>query len=182
MSDYIRQRHEATEAVLHGRRLAVFMRWLELKSVANGRGASRGAVYAKAETTKTHRRVGAHIGKAFRVHVTQEQAPFFAVCITRLAPRGLDSDNLESSMKALRDGIAKGLRIDDRNALVRYVPDQAKVHGVAMVRVALYVPATQQLGGRIDVSPPPDPPEEYDAAVQGRDWRKLATPNVKRPT
>ena len=33
--------------------------------------------------------------------------------LTRLAPRKLDSDNLAGSMKAVRDGIAEALEIND---------------------------------------------------------------------
>jgi hypothetical protein len=36
-----------------------------------------------------------------------------AVHLTRLAPRELDSDNLVSSLKNVRDAIAKHLRVDD---------------------------------------------------------------------
>lgn len=37
------------------------------------------------------------------------------VTITRIAPRSLDSDNLVSSLKATRDGIADWLGIDDKD-------------------------------------------------------------------
>lgn len=179
MSDYLIERAEALAAVLYGRRLTITEHPLVLKSVANGRGASLGAVYAKADKTKTHRRLGFYIGRSFRQHMVQVSAPFYVVAITRVAPRTLDSDNLESSLKALRDGIAKGLGIDDRDALVRYVPDQVKGKGRPLVRVALHVAPPNM----VSISPEEHwTPEEYDAAVQGRDWRKLATPNVKRPT
>ncbi len=50
------------------------------------------------------------------------------VTITRLASRKLDDDNLARSMKAVRDGIADALRIDDGSDLVqwRYEQDKAK--------------------------------------------------------
>lgn len=37
------------------------------------------------------------------------------VTITRIAPRSLDSDNLASSLKATRDGVADWLGIDDKD-------------------------------------------------------------------
>ena len=37
----------------------------------------------------------------------------FAVTITRIAPRGLDGDNLQSACKGLRDGIADAMLVDD---------------------------------------------------------------------
>lgn len=38
--------------------------------------------------------------------------------ITRIAPRELDSDNLAGALKAVQDGIADALRINDRNLFV----------------------------------------------------------------
>ena len=35
------------------------------------------------------------------------------VTLTRIAPRALDSDNLSSALKAVRDGIADALGLDD---------------------------------------------------------------------
>ena len=37
------------------------------------------------------------------------------VTLTRIAPRSLDSDNLASSLKATRDGVADWLGIDDKD-------------------------------------------------------------------
>lgn len=48
------------------------------------------------------------------------------VTLTRIAPRELDDDNLQSGFKALRDGIASRLGVDDRDPRVRFVYDQAK--------------------------------------------------------
>jgi len=41
------------------------------------------------------------------------QQNHFAVKLTRIAPKKLDSDNLEISFKAIRDGIADAIGIDD---------------------------------------------------------------------
>jgi len=39
------------------------------------------------------------------------------VVLTRVAPRRLDGDNLQSGFKAVRDGVADWLGIDDGNSL-----------------------------------------------------------------
>ena len=42
--------------------------------------------------------------------------PLLAITMTRISPSaGLDSDNLPSSMKHLRDGVADALGVDDRD-------------------------------------------------------------------
>ena len=40
------------------------------------------------------------------------------VVLTRVAPRKLDGDNLQSGFKAVRDGVADWLGVDDGNCLV----------------------------------------------------------------
>ena len=40
------------------------------------------------------------------------------VTLTRIAPRGLDGDNLQASFKATRDGVADWLDVDDRDPRV----------------------------------------------------------------
>lgn len=48
------------------------------------------------------------------------------VTLTRIAPRELDDDNLQSGFKALRDGIAARFGVDDRDPRVRFVYRQQK--------------------------------------------------------
>ena len=48
------------------------------------------------------------------------------VGITRLAPRTLDDDNLASACKAVRDGVAEWLGIDDRDPRVEWAVAQEK--------------------------------------------------------
>ena len=48
------------------------------------------------------------------------------VGITRLAPRTLDDDNLASACKAVRDGVAEWLGIDDRDPRVEWSVAQEK--------------------------------------------------------
>ena len=48
------------------------------------------------------------------------------VRLTRQAPRQLDTDNLSSSFKAMRDGVADALGIDDGSGLISWCYDQQK--------------------------------------------------------
>ncbi|MFK3647926.1 hypothetical protein ACI2IY_05740 [Lysobacter enzymogenes] len=49
-----------------------------------------------------------------------------AVHLTRIAPRKLDDDNLQSGFKALRDGIADRLGIKDNDPRVTWSYDQER--------------------------------------------------------
>ena len=55
------------------------------------------------------------------------------VTMTRVAPRALDDDNNVSSMKAVRDSIAKRLGVDDRSPLVEWRYAQAKGRPAAVL-------------------------------------------------
>ena len=48
------------------------------------------------------------------------------VTLTRYAPRPLDGDNLQASLKHVRDGVADALGVDDRTALVEWVYRQQR--------------------------------------------------------
>ena len=48
------------------------------------------------------------------------------ITLTRLAPRKLDSDNLASSLKAVRDGVADALGIDDGSSRIEWRYAQGK--------------------------------------------------------
>lgn len=48
-----------------------------------------------------------------------------SVRLTRVAPRPLDGDNLQRAMKAVRDGVADWLGVDDRDERVRWFYAQA---------------------------------------------------------
>lgn len=43
-----------------------------------------------------------------------------AVTLTRIAPRQLDGDNLQSAFKSIRDGIADALGVDDRDSRIEW--------------------------------------------------------------
>ncbi len=48
------------------------------------------------------------------------------VRLTRIAPRLLDGDNLQGALKAIRDGVADALEVDDRDARVRWSYNQER--------------------------------------------------------
>lgn len=50
----------------------------------------------------------------------------FTITLTRVAPRKLDDDNLASGFKAVRDGVADWLGIDDGSPRIRWEYDQEK--------------------------------------------------------
>lgn len=99
---------------------------LRIESVANLR--EHWAV--KARRTKQHRHLACALvpGHALPCVVT----------LTRIAPRALDDDNLRSGLKAVRDGVADRLGIDDRDPRVKWRygqrPGKAKQYAV-LVRI-----------------------------------------------
>ena len=72
----------------------------------------------KARRAKAHRRAAVAIPKG-------DYLPC-AVTLIRVAPRGLDGDNLQSGFKALRDGIADRLGINDNDPRVTWHYAQIK--------------------------------------------------------
>jgi hypothetical protein len=62
-----------------------------------------------------------------------------AITLTRIAPGVLDTDNLASALKAVRDGVADALRVDDGSSRVawRYAQERGKPRQYA-VRVAIH--------------------------------------------
>lgn len=58
------------------------------------------------------------------------------VTFSRLAPRELDDDNLRGALKAVRDGVADALGIDDRDPRVTWLYAQEKAKGYA-VRITI---------------------------------------------
>lgn len=82
---------------------------VKLESEAN----RRGAWYVHESRRKAQRRAVATV--ALMVHPTLAPPPHraYVVTITRIAPRALDTDNLASSAKAVRDEIARWLGVSD---------------------------------------------------------------------
>jgi len=71
---------------------------------------------AKARLVKSQRQ------KTFNVlaSVAAPPAPPCTIVLTRVAPRALDGDNLQSGFKAVRDGVADWLGVDDGSKLVEW--------------------------------------------------------------
>jgi hypothetical protein len=61
-----------------------------------------------------------------------------SITLTRIAPRALDTDNLSSGLKAVRDGVADALNVDDGSSHIqwRYAQERSKP-GEYAVRVAI---------------------------------------------
>ena len=55
------------------------------------------------------------------------------VTLTRVSPRVLDDDGVVSALKAVRDGVADALRVNDRDPRVSWL--YAQRHGAAAVEV-----------------------------------------------
>lgn len=62
--------------------------------------------------------------------------PLVVFRLTRVAPRGLDSDNLAAALKSVRDELCACLRIDDATPLVRW--EYRQEQGPERVRVELH--------------------------------------------
>lgn len=84
----------------------------------------------KARRVKTERNVTQMMVKT--LPITRRIS--YVVTLTRLAPRKLDGDNLAGSFKAIRDGVADALGLDDgdENIEWRYRQEKAKQYGVTI--------------------------------------------------
>ncbi len=84
---------------------------------------------AKAKRTATQRRA------VMLKCPKRKDGPLLVVTLTRVGPRELDSDNVASALKGIRDAVAARLGVDDGSALVRWEYQQAK--GEPCVRVVI---------------------------------------------
>lgn len=80
---------------------------------------------AKARRTKMAREA---VGLVVGIHLrTMRVRPPCVVTLTRIAPSaGLDGDNLQSALKATRDGVADALGVDDRDPRVEWRYEQRR--------------------------------------------------------
>lgn len=84
--------------------------------------------------------VGMALGNAMREFGLRRENVRLAVRLLRLySGRGqaMDDDGLARAFKAVRDGVADALAIDDRNPRVVWVPDQQR-SDVTAVRIEFY--------------------------------------------
>jgi len=123
MDEYLAPEGECAVA----RTVITFDIGIQLVSVANLREH-----WAKRADRNKRHRAAAYRATAYKLASIQSWArPLdvskpMTITITRIAPRKLDSDNLASSAKAVRDGIADGLGIDDGSELVTWCYEQMK--------------------------------------------------------
>ena len=75
----------------------------------------------RAERARGHRLTAALVVRSQRLPALP-----VVVMLTRIAPRALDDDNLRGALKAVRDGVADALGVDDRDPRVTWAYGQAK--------------------------------------------------------
>jgi hypothetical protein len=106
---------------------------IKLQSVAN----LRLHWSAKARLAKAHR---SRARVALQADATNPPSTPLAVVLTRIAPRRLDSDNLASAFKAVRDGVADWLGVDDGHPDIEWRYEQrtggAKVYAIEIEVIA----------------------------------------------
>lgn len=138
VAEYAARQRAAWSRVVEAPMLAMASTPLQLDSRANAsRGESRVAAIIKAEGVKAQRLYGRALGMRLVGDARPGASEGRVVLLVRIAPRRLDSDNLVSAFKAVRDGIAKAWRVDDSEAgPVVWLYAQAK--GPYGVRVEVY--------------------------------------------
>jgi len=87
----------------------------------------------KAKRASGHRKAGYLMARGFAGGFNRA-----LVILTRHAPRLVDSDNLAALLKNVRDGVADGLQVDDRDPSVIWHTQQVKAK-TAAVSVSIWV-------------------------------------------
>ena len=101
--------------------------FLKIKTVSEMNSRSHWAT--RYRRIKVHN-VAAYLGtlNAMRGHrLTSDR---FKITLTRIGIKSMDSDNLASSQKGVRDGIAKAIRIDDGDDRLTWIYKQEKAKRV----------------------------------------------------
>jgi hypothetical protein len=103
--------------------VAVALPGLRLESRANDHRSLHWA--GRAKTSKAHRTAAALVLASYRLKLRKVlKLRGLVVRLVRIGPRQLDShDNLGMATKALTDGVAAVLGVDDRDERVAFVPD-----------------------------------------------------------
>ena len=105
-------------------------------------GNERENRYAKAKRIRDQKQI---VAAFFRVKRPDRPTFPLVVTITRLGPRALDSDNLASSGKHVRDAVATWLGVDDG------VAERTIVDGLPQVEWRVTAEKSKVYGVRIDV-------------------------------
>lgn len=105
-------------------------------------GNARENRYAKAKRIRDQKQI---VAAFFRVKRPERPAFPLVVTITRLGPRTLDSDNLASSGKHVRDAVAVWLGVDDG------VAERTLIDGVPQVEWRVVAEKSKVYGVRIEM-------------------------------
>ena len=113
---------------------------MHLPSVANLREHWR----VRAKRSKSQRGAArlALLPYARQLRTIRDGGGVICVELTRVSPRKLDSDNLQSALKAVRDGVADAFELDDGSA--RYCWGYAQLKGSPSVGITISVEPTAQ--------------------------------------
>jgi hypothetical protein len=119
-----------------------------LASLRLQRFAVRGKVQGQRQGT--HLAVRAKLPGTLRARLLRDSERL-VITLTRLAPGKLDhEDNLAAGFKAVRDGIADALEVNDRNPLLRWFYAQERTaRGVYGCRVLFETMTRAELGARL---------------------------------
>lgn len=126
----------AIPACVPGRLCAVWLA-IDTGSPANERGATR---WRGARDARVRGKAAGVVRPAFELARVR---PPCTIVLVRVSCGSLDSDNLWSSQKKIRDAVASVLGVDDADPSVTWVVDQVKApRGVRGVVVEAYQPAS----------------------------------------
>lgn len=110
---------------------------MKLRSKANEATTTMRGRRGQMGRTKTQRSAArmALAGSGWRERLEHSSTPDkdrIVVLLTRVSPRNLDDDNLAGALKAVRDGVADALKVNDRDPRVVWLVDweQGKKHEV----------------------------------------------------
>lgn len=78
----------------------------------------------KAKRVKEQRRIAYLTARQHFGILSESCLSTIIVSFTRIATRKLDDDNVRSALKAIRDGIADYLQVDDGNERITWIYDQ----------------------------------------------------------
>ena len=100
---------------------------VRVRGTTNGsQGVSLDGRRARRGKQRGLRSVGHNAALALKLKGLLAQYGALVVRVARVAPNRLDGDNLEASLKRVRDGLAKCIGVDDRHPSVEYLADDER--------------------------------------------------------